>query len=160
MLKKAATDDKIVILTEVNEAFAAPNSMLDLFLESFHNGDDIAHLLNHLIIVAMDQKAFEKCNSLHHHCYLHKHLGSDLSSEKTYLSKDYLDLVWSKVRLWQFILEQGYSFLFTVCSQFKISKLSIIRLMVGNLHWNLSHKFEQSLNWLDLLRTESEDMTN
>ncbi|KAJ4805352.1 nucleotide-diphospho-sugar transferase family protein [Rhynchospora pubera] len=113
MLQKAATDDKIVILTEVNEAFAAPNSMLDLFLESFHNGDNIEHLLDHLIIVAMDQKAFEKCNSVHRLCYLHEQIGSDLSSEKAYLSKDYLDLVWSKVRLWQFILEQGYSFLFT-----------------------------------------------
>ncbi|KAF3327698.1 Nucleotide-diphospho-sugar transferase [Carex littledalei] len=113
MIQKAATDDKMVILTEVNEAFAAPNSMLDLFLESFNNGDNIAYLLDHLIIVAMDQKAFEKCESVHRHCYLHKHLGSDLSSEKEYLSKDYLDLVWSKVRLWQFILEQGYSFLFT-----------------------------------------------
>ncbi|KAJ4778939.1 Nucleotide-diphospho-sugar transferase family protein [Rhynchospora pubera] len=113
MLQKAATDDKIVILTEVNEAFAAPNSMLDLFLESFHNGDNIEHLLDHLIIVAMDQKAFEKCSSVHRLCYLHEQIGSDLSSEKAYLSKDYLDLVWSKVRLWQFILEQGYSFLFT-----------------------------------------------
>ncbi|KAJ4778936.1 Nucleotide-diphospho-sugar transferase family protein [Rhynchospora pubera] len=112
MIQNAATDDKRVILTEVNEAFAAPNSMLDLFLESFHNGDNIAHLLDHLVIVAMDQKAFEKCMSVHRHCYLHEQL-SDMSSEKAYLSKDYLDLVWSKVRLWQFILEQGYSFLFT-----------------------------------------------
>ncbi|KAJ4805353.1 Nucleotide-diphospho-sugar transferase family protein [Rhynchospora pubera] len=113
MLQKAAMDDKRVILTEVNEAFAAPNSMLDLFLESFHNGDNITYLLDHLIIVAMDQKAFEKCKSVHRHCYLHEQLAGDLSSEKAYLSKDYLDLVWSKVRLWQFILEQGYSFLFT-----------------------------------------------
>ncbi|KAJ1695128.1 hypothetical protein LUZ63_011826 [Rhynchospora breviuscula] len=114
MIRKAATDDKRVILTEVNEAFAAPNSMLDLFLESFHNGEDnITHLLDHLIIVAMDQKAFEKCKSVHHYCYLHEDLGSDLSSENLFMSKPYIDLVWTKVTLWQLILEQGYSFLFT-----------------------------------------------
>ncbi|KAJ4805351.1 Nucleotide-diphospho-sugar transferase family protein [Rhynchospora pubera] len=113
LLQKAATDDKRVILTDVNAAFAAPNSMLDLFLESFHNGDNIAHHLDHLIIVAMDQTAFEKCQSVHRYCYLNEQPGSDLSSEKVYMSKDYVDLVWSKVRLWQFTLEQGYSFLFT-----------------------------------------------
>ncbi|KAJ4773177.1 nucleotide-diphospho-sugar transferase family protein [Rhynchospora pubera] len=114
MVQKAATDDKRVILTEVNEAFAAPNSMLDLFLESFHNGEDnITHHLDHLIIVAMDKKAFEKCKSVHHYCYLHEDLGSDLSSENLFMSKPYIDLVWTKVRLWQLILEQGYSFLFT-----------------------------------------------
>ncbi|KAJ4785821.1 Nucleotide-diphospho-sugar transferase family protein [Rhynchospora pubera] len=114
MIRKAAMDDKRVILTEVNEAFSAPNSMLDLFLESFHNGEDnITHLLDHLVIVAMDQKAFEKCKSVHHYCYLHEDVGSDLSSENVYMSKAYIDLVWTKVRLWQLILEQGYSFLFT-----------------------------------------------
>ncbi|KAJ3685413.1 hypothetical protein LUZ61_014577 [Rhynchospora tenuis] len=113
LLRKAATDDKRVIITDVNEAFAAPNSMLDLFLQSFHNGDNIGHFLDHLIIVAMDQKAFEKCNSVHPYCYLNEQPGINLSSEKVYMSKDYIDLVWSKVRLWQFTLEQGYSFLFT-----------------------------------------------
>ncbi|KAJ3689055.1 hypothetical protein LUZ61_018219 [Rhynchospora tenuis] len=113
MIQKAAMDDKRVILTDVNEAFAAPNSMLDLFLESFHNGDNITHLLDHLIIVAMDQKAFEKCKSVHHYCYLHEDIGTDLRSENVYMSEAYIDLVWTKVRLWQLILEQGYSFLFT-----------------------------------------------
>ncbi|KAJ4813341.1 nucleotide-diphospho-sugar transferase family protein [Rhynchospora pubera] len=114
MIKKAAMDDKTVILTDVNEAFSAPNSMLDLFLESFHNGEDnITRLLDHLVIVAMDQKAFEKCKSVHHYCYLHEDIGIDLSSENVYMTKAYVDLVWTKVRLWQLTLEQGYSFLFS-----------------------------------------------
>jgi hypothetical protein len=54
---------------------------------------------------------------VHPHCYLLPPLAgnsSDLSEEKVFMSKDYIDLVWSKVRLQQRILELGYNFLFTV----------------------------------------------
>ncbi|RVW68782.1 hypothetical protein CK203_060957 [Vitis vinifera] len=39
ILKNAAMGDKTVILTTVNEAWAANNSLLDLFLESFRIGN-------------------------------------------------------------------------------------------------------------------------
>jgi ferritin len=60
VLKKAANEDNTVILTEVNEAFAKPGSLLDLFLESFHTGENIERLLNHLVMITMDQNAYDR----------------------------------------------------------------------------------------------------
>ncbi|XP_020081896.1 LOW QUALITY PROTEIN: uncharacterized protein At4g15970-like [Ananas comosus] len=107
-------DDKTVILTTVNEAFAAPNSLLDLFLESFRIGEGIEHLLDRLIVVAMDLKAFDRCTSVHPHCFFHRINGTDFTSEKVFMTRDYIEIVWSKIRLQRRILELGYNFLFTV----------------------------------------------
>jgi hypothetical protein len=60
VLKKAANEDNTVILTEVNETSAMPGSLLDLFLESFHAGENIEHLLSHLVMITMDQNAYER----------------------------------------------------------------------------------------------------
>ncbi|KAM0831776.1 hypothetical protein ACQ4PT_065312 [Festuca glaucescens] len=70
LLPKVATDDGTVIITSVNEAFARPGSLLDLFRESFYAGDGIAHLLNHTLIVAVDAAAYHHCRRVHSHCYL------------------------------------------------------------------------------------------
>ncbi|KAL6295333.1 hypothetical protein ACE6H2_003475 [Prunus campanulata] len=48
VLKDAAMEDGTVILTTLNEAWAAPNSIIDLFLESFKIGVGTHRLLNHL----------------------------------------------------------------------------------------------------------------
>ncbi|KAL0375334.1 UNVERIFIED_CONTAM: hypothetical protein Sradi_3449100 [Sesamum radiatum] len=48
VLKDASMQDNSVILTTLNEAWAAPNSVIDLFLESFRIGVHTRHLLNHL----------------------------------------------------------------------------------------------------------------
>ncbi|XP_047053418.1 uncharacterized protein At1g28695-like [Lolium rigidum] len=116
LLRAVANEDRTVIMTSVNEAWAAEGSLLDLFLESFKNGEKISHFVEHLLIVALDAGAFERCRAVHPHCYLLPPLAgnsSDLSEEKVFMSKDYIDLVWSKVRLQQRILELGYNFLFT-----------------------------------------------
>lgn len=60
VLKKAANDDNTVIMTQINNGFAAPGSLLDLFLESFHAGEDIEHLLNNLVIISVDQNAYDR----------------------------------------------------------------------------------------------------
>ena len=39
-------EDRTVILTTLNEARAAPNSVIDLFLQSFRIGDCTRRLLN------------------------------------------------------------------------------------------------------------------
>lgn len=114
LLQKAATDDRTVIITSVNEAWSAPNSLLDLFLESFRIGKNIEHLLRHLIIVALDPKAFERCKTIHNQCYQLKVDGVDFATEKVFMTKDYFELVWEKLNLQQQILEFGYNFLFTV----------------------------------------------
>ncbi|WVZ61265.1 hypothetical protein U9M48_011167 [Paspalum notatum var. saurae] len=117
-VSRAATpDDRTVIITCVNQAWAAPGSLLDLFLESFRAGEGTAHLLRHVLIVAMDAAAMKRCQEAlrHPHCYLYTPVppGLDLSSAKFFLSPEYLELVWSKLRLQRRVLQLGYSFLFT-----------------------------------------------
>ena len=118
MVARAATpDDRTVIITCVNHAWAAPGSLLDLFLESFRVGENVSHLVKHIVVVAMDEGAFRRCRAVHPHCHLLRpEEGLDLSGAKSYMTKDYLDLVWSKLKLQQRILELGYNLLFTARS--------------------------------------------
>ncbi|KAJ1286852.1 hypothetical protein BS78_03G383900 [Paspalum vaginatum] len=115
MLRRAAMEDRTVIMTSVNEAWAAPGSLLDSFLESFRVGENVSHFVKHIVVVAMDEGAFRRCQAVHPHCHLLRpeKEGMDLSGAKSYMTKDYLDLVWSKLRLQQRILELGYNLLFT-----------------------------------------------
>ncbi|MCL7026114.1 hypothetical protein MKW94_005758 [Papaver nudicaule] len=113
ILKAASMKDKTVILTTLNEAWAAPNSILDLFLESLKIGENTKHLLNHLVIIAMDQRAYQRCLEVHPHCYALKVEGVDFSVEAYYMSRDYLKMVWSKIDIQRSVLEMGYNFLFT-----------------------------------------------
>ncbi|RLN39607.1 uncharacterized protein C2845_PM01G48800 [Panicum miliaceum] len=114
VVARAATpDDRTVIITCVNHAWAAPGSLLDLFLESFRVGDGIADLLDHVLIVAMDPTAMARCRALHPHCYLYTMPGINFTSAKFFLSKEYLELVWSKLKLQRRVLQLGYNFLFT-----------------------------------------------
>lgn len=107
-------DNDTVIMTWINEAWAAPDSLLDLFFESFRAGEDIEYLLNHLVIVAIDLKAYERCKSLHPFCYFYKVSNTSSAEEKLFMTKDYLEMMWSRNRLQQKILELRYNFLFTV----------------------------------------------
>lgn len=114
LLQRVATEDKTVIITSVNEAWAKPNSLLDIFLEGFHIGEYIEHLLDHVIVVNLDPNALNHCKAVHPHCYLLTVDGMNFTAEKVFMSNDYIDLVWTKVKLQRRILELGYNFLFTV----------------------------------------------
>ncbi|XP_038974320.1 uncharacterized protein At4g15970-like [Phoenix dactylifera] len=113
VLRNATMNDKTVILTALNEAWAKPNSVLDLFLESFHIGEQTEQLLNHLVIIAMDPKAFERCKSVHAHCYFLTTEAVDFTAEKRHSSQDYLRMKWRRLEFLRVILELGYNFLFT-----------------------------------------------
>ncbi|EAY77007.1 hypothetical protein OsI_04964 [Oryza sativa Indica Group] len=113
LLPKVATDDRTVIITSVNEAFARPNSLLVLFRESFAAGEKIAHLLDHVLVVAVDPAAFHHCRAVHPHCYHLKVDTMNLSSANNFMSEAYVELVWTKLSLQQRVLELGYNFLFT-----------------------------------------------
>ncbi|KAI3908543.1 hypothetical protein MKX01_009345 [Papaver californicum] len=113
VLKAASMKDKTVILTTLNEAWAAPNSTFDLFLESFKIGDNIKNLLSHLVIIAMDQKAYERCLKAHPHCYALNVEGVDFTKEAYFMNPEYLKMVWSKIDFQRSVLEMGYNFLFT-----------------------------------------------
>ncbi|AED94614.1 Nucleotide-diphospho-sugar transferase family protein [Arabidopsis thaliana] len=109
LLKEAATEDKIVIITMVDREWAKPDSILDLFLESVRIGERTKHLLNHLIVVALDDQALRYCLRAHPHCYLHRY--SRKKSES--LKPDGLVTGWNKKSLVKEILELGYHIMFT-----------------------------------------------
>ncbi|KAL6638677.1 hypothetical protein ACP70R_023788 [Stipagrostis hirtigluma subsp. patula] len=115
VLRRAATKDRTVIMTQINAAWTRPGSLLDLFFESFRRGEGgVARLLEHLVIVTMDPAAYEGCQAVHRHCYfLRTSTGVDYRSEKMFMSKDYLEMMWGRNRFQQTVLELGYNFLFT-----------------------------------------------
>ncbi|KQJ90911.1 uncharacterized protein At4g15970 [Brachypodium distachyon] len=117
LLRSAAMEDKTIILTFTNEALALPGSLLELFLESFRLGVNTQPLLKHLVIVAMDAKALERCLHMHPLCYSffsrRISTGADLAAEVSFMSKDYLDMMWARNRFQARVLELGYGFVFT-----------------------------------------------
>jgi hypothetical protein len=114
VLRRAATKDRTVIMTQINAAWTRPGSLLDLFFESFRAGE-VARLLRHLVIVTMDPSAYDACRAVHRHCYfLRTATGVDYRSQKRFMSKDYLEMMWARNRFQQTVLELGYNFLFTV----------------------------------------------
>lgn len=113
LLAKVAMDDKTVIFTSVNEVWTRPNSLLDIFLDGFRNGEETAHLLNHVIIVAVDAGGFEGCKAAHPHCYFLEIKAMNMSRAKWFGSPEYMELVWFKLSLQRRALELGYNFLYT-----------------------------------------------
>ncbi|XAR64516.1 hypothetical protein NMG60_11024892 [Bertholletia excelsa] len=113
VLKNAAMKDGTVILTTLNEAWATPNSVIDLFLESFRLGDGTRRLLNHLVIIALDEKAFSRCLVIHIHCFALVTEGVDFSQEAYFMTPDYLKMMWRRIDFLRSVLEMGYHFVFT-----------------------------------------------
>jgi hypothetical protein len=103
-----------VILTTLNQAWAEPGSIFDLFLESFQVGDNTQKLVNNLIIISMDQKAHARCLAIHPHCYALRTEGLNFSSEAYFMSEEYLKMMWRRIEFLGTVLEMGYSFVFTV----------------------------------------------
>lgn len=106
--------DRTVILTTLNEAWAAPDSVMDLFLESFRIGDGTRKLLSHLVIIALDQKAFKRCLALHNHCFALITNGVDFHQEAYFMTPQYLKMMWKRIDFLRTVLEMGYNFVFTV----------------------------------------------
>ncbi|CAN1296118.1 Uncharacterized protein At4g15970 [Linum perenne] len=107
-------DSKTVILTTLNEAWAAPNSVFDLFLRSFQTGIRTRRLLNHLVIVALDENAYLRCKKLHRYCYALVTEGVDFRQEAYFMTPAYLKMMWRRVDFLRTVLELGYNFVFTV----------------------------------------------
>lgn len=131
VLRRAATKDRTVIMTQINLAWTKPGSLLDLFFESFRLGEGgVSRLLDHLVIVTMDPAAYEGCQAVHRHCYFLRTTGVDYRSEKTFMSKDYLEMMWGRNKFQQTILELGYNFLFTVSTKLFSSFYSSIAIYI------------------------------
>lgn len=113
VLKNAAMKDGTVILTTLNEAWSAPNSIIDLFLESFRIGNGTRKLLNYLVIIALDEKAFSRCLVVHNHCFSLFTEGVNFSQEAYFMTPDYLKMMWRRIDFLRSVLEMGYNFVFT-----------------------------------------------
>ena len=81
VLRNACMKDKTVIITTLNDAWAEPGSIFDLFLESFHLGNQTKMFLNHLVVITWDQKAHARCLALHKHCYQVETKGDKFTGE-------------------------------------------------------------------------------
>ncbi|GLJ46328.1 hypothetical protein SUGI_0976410 [Cryptomeria japonica] len=112
-LAKASMPNRTLIITPVNGAWMEPNSLIDLFLESFRVGEGTHMLLNHLLIVGMDVKAFNRCKEIHPHCYELRTEGVDFSGEKFFMSPDYVKMTQTKILFLKTVVERRYNFVFT-----------------------------------------------
>jgi hypothetical protein len=113
MLERAATGDKTVIITTLNQAWTKPGTMLDVFLDSFHRGEGTQLLLRHLVMVALDQQSLERCQQVHAHCFRLTTDGVDFSGSKGFMTDDFLKMMWRRMSLLRTVLELGYNFVFT-----------------------------------------------
>ncbi|CAI9096840.1 OLC1v1033068C1 [Oldenlandia corymbosa var. corymbosa] len=113
VLTQASMPDKTVILTTLNEAWASPNSIVDLFLESFRIGVQTRRLLNHLVILALDQKAYSRCLDIHMHCFALITEGVNSSTEAYFMTPEYLKMMWNRIHFLKSVLEMGFNFVFT-----------------------------------------------
>ncbi|KAJ0914932.1 putative nucleotide-diphospho-sugar transferase [Helianthus annuus] len=113
ILKEAATSSDTIIITTINDAWAEPNSMFDLFLESFKIGNATQRFIKHLVVIALDQKAYTRCLKLLSHCYNLSTHGVDFSEEAYFMAPDYLKMMWRRIDFLRTILDLGYNFIFT-----------------------------------------------
>ncbi|KAD6453781.1 hypothetical protein E3N88_08487 [Mikania micrantha] len=113
-LKNAAMSNKTVIITSLNDAWAEPQSMFDLLLESFRIGNQTARFLKHLVVVNVDEKAYARCLKIHPHCYnLINDMNLDSNDQAFFMTADYLKIVWKKIDFLRQVLDLGYSFVFS-----------------------------------------------
>lgn len=116
VLKAASMGNKTVIITTLNEAWAEEGSIIDLFLESFKIGNNTQKLVKNLVIISLDQKAYTRCLAIHPHCFALKTKGLNFSSEAYFMTPNYLEMMWRRIRVLLTVLQMGYSFVFTVNS--------------------------------------------
>ncbi|KAK8614776.1 hypothetical protein V6N13_068567 [Hibiscus sabdariffa] len=117
-LEGASMPNKTVIIAVVNQAYVeqtvdAETTMLDLFLESFWLGEDTRALLDHLLLVTVDQTAHDRCMFKRLHCYRLVTDGVEFGEEKVYMSPDFIKMMWRRTLFLLDVLKRGYNFIFT-----------------------------------------------
>ncbi|KAK8955683.1 hypothetical protein KSP40_PGU019596 [Platanthera guangdongensis] len=113
VLQASAMEDRTVILTTLNAAWASNGTIIDLFLESFRIGNGTRSLLDHLVIIAFDKKAYLRCVAIHHHCFALATEGVDFSVQENFMTDGYLKMMWRRIDFLRIVLEMGYNFIFT-----------------------------------------------
>ncbi|XP_010274624.1 PREDICTED: uncharacterized protein At1g28695-like [Nelumbo nucifera] len=114
-LKEVSMADKTVIISMVNKAYveSEEKTMLDLFMESFWSGEGTRSLVNHLLLVTVDQTAFDRCMFLRLRCYRLWIDDMDSEGEKLYMSDEFIKMMWRRTLFLADVLRRGYSFIFT-----------------------------------------------
>lgn len=109
--------NKTVIIAIINKAYVEANgneypSMFDLFLEGFWAGDEIRPLVDHLLVVAMDETALERCKFRRLNCY---GVAAVDGGEKVYMTEEFIEMMWRRTGFLLDVLNRGFDFIFTVC---------------------------------------------
>ncbi|XP_065039879.1 uncharacterized protein LOC103985856 [Musa acuminata AAA Group] len=112
-LEGVAMENRTLIIAILNKAYVEQNAMLDLFLQSLGEGEDTEFLIDHLLFVAVDQRAFNRCRTLELHCYKLVTEGVDFSKEVFYMSDAFNNMMWRRTLFLGDVLRRGYSFIFT-----------------------------------------------
>ncbi|KAK2662083.1 hypothetical protein Ddye_000657 [Dipteronia dyeriana] len=116
-LAGVSTENKTVIIAVVNKAYVEGGDdkpLLDLFLDSFWLGEGTRGLVDHLLLVTVDQTSYERCRFLRLHCYKLKTDGVDFDGEQLYMSQDFINMMWRRTLFLLDVLKRGYSFIFTI----------------------------------------------
>ena len=104
----------------INKAYAEQDvnedtTMFDLFLSSFWLGEGTRSLVDHLLVVAVDQPAYDRCQFLRLNCFkLETVNGDDFANEQLFMSPDFIKMMWRRTLFLLQVLKRGYSFIFTV----------------------------------------------
>ncbi|CAK9221222.1 unnamed protein product [Sphagnum troendelagicum] len=121
LLKNASMPNKTVILTPLNHAWVAAG-MIDIYFESFREGENIQELVNHIVIVAVDKMVYDSCTQIHPHCFMLRTNGVHFLGEKVYMTEDYFMMTWRKIKFIQNVLEMGYNFIFSIVGTTRFGK--------------------------------------
>ncbi|WOL16149.1 hypothetical protein Cni_G24931 [Canna indica] len=121
-LRKIARDDNLLLITSLSKEWmpssSSPDSFLDLFMEAFRLGEETSGLLNHLLVLAMDEEAFQYCKSRPVHCALLTNSssaaaeGSSTSEgHRHFLNED--DDLTKLIEFLEAVLELGFNFAYS-----------------------------------------------
>ncbi|CAJ1948956.1 unnamed protein product [Sphenostylis stenocarpa] len=113
-LAKGSMGNKTVMIAIVNKAYVeSESSMLDIFLSSFWVGEGTRSLIHHILLVAVDQIAYDRCIFLNLNCFRLQTDGVDFEGEKIYMSQDFIKMMWRRTQFLLQVLKRGYNFVFT-----------------------------------------------
>ncbi|GAV76959.1 Nucleotid_trans domain-containing protein [Cephalotus follicularis] len=86
--------------------------------------------VGHLVVVSMDQMAYDCCLTVHPHCYALRTKAINFSSQAYFMTPNYLDKMWRRIGYLASILGLGYNFVFTVPPFILLSQFSYHNIIV------------------------------
>ncbi|XP_004517215.2 uncharacterized protein At1g28695-like [Cicer arietinum] len=119
LAKASKGNNKTLIIAIVNKAYVEQDvkgdaiTMFDLFLSSFWLGEGTRSLIDNLLIVAVDQIAYDRCRFLRLNCFRLETNGVDFEGEKIYMSQEFIKMMWRRTFFLLEVLKRGYNFIFT-----------------------------------------------